>query len=1012
MKSFSTSVYLLIFLFSWFFTGEIHAQNPSQIDVLGTADGLLFRDVSDIVQDNNSLLWIGTRQGLNRYDGINFKAYTSDKQNPFFIEEDFILTNIIYDASDNSVWFIANYRLFKLNISEDSILAFDAKGLLNNRILEIYQSPDNTIWVVTDNHNQSKKQNPKLYLKKLENGKFNTWATTDKVSYVFNNLTFDVEGFVWWATTNGTYKYSPKGELLENHLLDTYDWNGDDIHYLPQFFDSHNKHYYFPPSRGGIDVYDEKTRASETIFKTKEIIRRAIEDTQGSIWFASDTALYRMDANGHFNDYTLLLKSKLDYSKINNLFIDKNSLLWIATDNGLFKVRTQKQLFENLFKSTKEGWGHSMRGICEDADGRLFSLCETKHQLWYKTKTGQLDSLPLTTTFGKPLNLMYDASFIVTDSSQTKAYAIGNGICEIDLKTGYTKIHDQFKDYNNIHGPNPLVRLRDGRLLFGFTTEHLTVFDPETLNHRAVFQDSLKTFEIRNLDVFEESRDKDCVWIGTRGHGIIKVHLSGKIIQSYDHNFSSKIGKNPVLCIEEDIDKSIWIGTYGGGLTHLSHDGKAIINYDKNDGLPDDNVVAILPEGPNKLWIATYNGLSLFNKITKEFQNFYTEDGLSHNEFNFSSFYKNSEGQFYLGGMNGINAFFPNEIETTQLAPEIKFVGLNGYNGRHKNFYKLDYAQKPPKQIVVSPYDQYIELHWMMPSYFQNEKNSFSTKLEGFEERWFYQGHSSSVRYNKLPAGEYVLKVKGTDARGNQSASILSVPITVRQIFYKQWWFLALIILVFLGIAYSIFRYRLRQVLAMERLRTRISSDLHDDVGSLLSGLAMQTELLEANANEQDKKRLHKIASISRNAVSQMRDLVWSIDSRRETVADLIERMRELAEELLLPRDIAFQLNDVEIKNPQKKLQAQTKQHLFLIYKEAINNIVKHSDATSVNVKIINTGRNCQFSIKDNGSKKKAYKSTGLGLANMKMRAEQLEAKLDFNHSDGFGIYLELPFQM
>jgi len=132
---------------------------------------------------------------------------------------------------------------------------------------------------------------------------------------------------------------------------------------------------------------------------------------------------------------------------------------------------------------------------------------------------------------------------------------------------------------------------------------------------------------------------------------------------------------------------------------------------------------------------------------------------------------------------------------------------------------------------------------------------------------------------------------------------------------------MALLLLTIAGIAYSIFRYRLQQALAMERLRTKISSDLHDDVGSLLSGLAMQTELMEINASETDKFKLQKIAGISRNAISQMRDLVWSIDSRRETVEDLLERMRELAEELLLPKDISFQMDSFNVKNPNKNCQ-------------------------------------------------------------------------------------------
>tara|TARA_R100001369_G_scaffold37969_1_gene63424 strand:- start:1300 stop:2199 length:900 start_codon:yes stop_codon:yes gene_type:complete len=299
-----------------------------------------------------------------------------------------------------------------------------------------------------------------------------------------------------------------------------------------------------------------------------------------------------------------------------------------------------------------------------------------------------------------------------------------------------------------------------------------------------------------------------------------------------------------------------------------------------------------------------------------------------------------------------------------------------------------------------------------MSSYFQNTKNTYSTKLEGFEDQWFYQGNSSFIRYNQLPAGDYVLKVKGKDSRGNESATILSIPIEVRQIFYKKWWFIALFLLVILGIMYSIFRYRLQQAVAMERLRTKISSDLHDDVGSLLSGLAMQTELMEINASEADKFKLQKIAGISRNAISQMRDLVWSIDSRRETVEDLIERMQELAEELLLPRDISFKMDSSTIKNPKKKLPAQTKQNIFLIYKEAITNILRHSDAKHVSLSITNVSNGSHFIIKDNGSKKECYTSTGLGLSNMTMRAKNIKGNVQFDHENGFEVKLFLPFTL
>lgn len=991
---------------------ELSAQNPSQIDVLTTEDGLLFRDVSNIAQDSKGLMWFGTTQGLNRYDGYNFKAYNSDTKNPFFIKEDFIKANMVYEPVENALWFMANDELFQLRLSEDSIVNYTKRHNLKDRVLDVFKTKDNAVWVVTDDYWEVKKDSSKLYLQKFENNAFQVVASVNRYKRVFSHVAIDEDGYIWWTTTRGTNTYNLNGELLGHLKLDTYNWFGDDIHYVPSFFDGNNTHYYFPKSQGGIVIVDTETKTHKTILKTDDVIRHAIEDHNGNVWFSGDASLYKMDSKGNFINYTKILKDTFDFSVISALFVDDMGLLWGSTDNGLFKIQTRKTLFTNLFKSDKEGWGHSMRGIFEAFDGRIFSLCESQHKLWYSTKKGITDTLPLKNASGKPISLLYDANFVVTDKTKTKAYTTANGLSEIDLKTGLTTNYDAFKSHNNINGPNGLLRLDDGKLLFGYTFEHLTVFDPESKKSKSVFSANALDYNIRDIRVFAKSRDQNQVWLGTRNDGVIKIDLTGKIITSYNQKTILEFGNNQVLSLLEDEDGSLWVGTYGGGLGHISVDGKLLAYYTTDNGLPNNNVVGVLKTERNTLFISTYNGLSVMERDTGEFQNFYTEDGLSHNEFNFSSFYKDSQGQFYFGGMNGINAFYPNAIDRTEQAPEIKLVRLNGYNGRHKNFYQIDYTQKPPKQILVSPYDQYIELHWMMPSYFQNKKNSFSTKLEGFEDRWFYQGHSSSVRYNKLPAGDYVLKVRGTDARGNQSASVLSIPITIKQIFYKQWWFIALAILVIIGIVYTFFRYRLQQVLAMERLRTRISSDLHDDVGSILSGLAMQTELLEANANENDKRRLHKIASISRSAVSQMRDLVWSIDSRRETVADLIERMRELAEELLLTKGIAFQLDDTHIKNPKKKLPAQTKQHLFLIYKEAIHNIVKHSDATSVEVKIMNTGSNCKFSIQDNGSEKRAYKSSGLGLANMKMRAEQLKAQLNFNHDDGFGIHLDLPFQM
>jgi signal transduction histidine kinase len=210
---------------------------------------------------------------------------------------------------------------------------------------------------------------------------------------------------------------------------------------------------------------------------------------------------------------------------------------------------------------------------------------------------------------------------------------------------------------------------------------------------------------------------------------------------------------------------------------------------------------------------------------------------------------------------------------------------------------------------------------------------------------------------------------------------------------------------------YSLFQFRVRQLLALEELRTEISSDLHDNLGSLLSGLAMQSELLEVNAKEENKSKLNKIARTSRDAISQMRDLVWSIDNRRERTSDLLERMEEVAEELLLPKNISFHIEKNDL-NLTKKLSITAKQHVFFIYKEAITNILRHANAKNVWIKFSNQNGFGQMVIKDDGTIKQISKSTGFGLVNMKRRAQKMNATIDFTKEKGFEIHLKLPFKL
>jgi len=381
---------------------------------------------------------------------------------------------------------------------------------------------------------------------------------------------------------------------------------------------------------------------------------------------------------------------------------------------------------------------------------------------------------------------------------------------------------------------------------------------------------------------------------------------------------------------------------------------------------------------------------------------------LSNNEFNYTSFYKDRRGRLWFGGMNGVQYFNPVEILEQKPNPPMSFTGFSKYNRLLDSLETKVLGDQDLAPVFISPFDSYFQFTWTLPNYFKPERNRYYAWLEGVEKDWSFVGTIPTIRFHKLPAGDFVLHIKGADSKGNWSATELRVPIHVKPFFFSTWWFIIGCILLIGGLIYAFARYRIQQLLEMERMRTRIAGDLHDEVGSMLSGLAMQAEIMELDLEKSDPKRLRRISEISRLTLSKMRDVVWSIDSRRDQVKDLLDRMRENAEEMLTPRDVIFYFDLGELPL-EKKLPVDQRQHLFLFFKEAITNIVKHSSASEVTIRFGQFTDHFELSVHDNGTSVSTNPpSSGFGLQNLEMRAKKLGATFLLSREDGFKVGLQM----
>jgi ligand-binding sensor domain-containing protein/signal transduction histidine kinase len=984
----------------------------AQIENITIDKGLSNRDVSCILQTKNGFMWFGTLNGLNRYDGYTFKEYNYNPHIAQSLSNGRI--NCLLEDENEMLWIGTENGLNILNQKTGEI----TKHFIHDTSLHLKSEAvrnmcfhyDKSILVCTASGMVYRFENSNSY---------NTLFTINEELPLRIKFVQSIDKNNIWFILNSysVYKYNELGEKLLSVEVDNIGLKSNII--------------FHPTKQNTAFVIGSKISVINT--QTAEIIKDKVIDSinanfveptasgltkAGELWVAYNNAelvKYTIGST-NFKTYTYFLKPYITGAP-RILYEDFTGSIWTGTNYGILKFTPPSETFESyLFVSPDNQISekYSLRGIIEDEHKQIY-IGGYKGLLKFNPETKAITRFEMTDIEGNEKANYYPFSMLNDTNGYIWIVSEGIGFYRFNKKNRQFDfpLHKS-PDSKHIKTAFSLLHINEQAFLVG-TSSGLYVYNKKE-NSLKPFDNPNTAYNISDLEVMHLIDDKkdSCFWLGSYTNGLYKLHYTKGVTAHYSTTTSPALSHNSISALVTDSLGNVWIGTVSGGVNYLDVHKNTITSITKNEGLADNIIAGILMEHDSVLWISTFNGLSRYAIKTGSFTNYFEKSGLNQNEFNIASYLQTADGKMYVGGPNGFNAFYPSHIpfEQRNKTAKIFLTRLIRYDGKNDEVIDVDNDLSGVTKVNLSYDDKYLSLYFALADYSNQSNNKFYYKFEGIDKEWVSLGTSNFLRFNNLTSGNYLLRIKAQNSEGVQSENEIALQIIVSSVFYKQLWFFALVLFAALLIAYSIFKYRLNQQIKLQKLRIKISSDLHDEVGSILTRIGIQAEMIKQgiinkeNANDE----LSKIARESRLATASMSDVLWSFDARNDKMGNLVDHMREHAEEMLSSKELEVHFKTNKLIDTME-IGLEIRQNLFFIFKEAINNIVKHSNATRVEIDMYREKKHLCLRIFDNGTDVQHAKKyqKGQGLKNMQMRAKNIHAHFELNTQNGFDIFIKLP---
>ena len=750
------------------------------------------RWITSIVEDQQGYLWIGTRQGgLNRYDprAEKFTIFRHDKENPSSISDDHI--NTLYLDKDNNLWVGTEQGLDFFDRATSAFTRytyspFEPDSLTGKSVTAIYQDGRGRLWIGTSSGglNQFNPQNKKFtpYQNNTEDTKT---ISNDHVTVIIEAG----DSTLWVGTWFGLNRFDPATGEFKRYIRSDND----------------------PQSLAGNRI-------------------NALQiDSTGNLWIGTNNGLDRLsEAGGRFIHYVSdpsFIKS-LSNNFILSIYEDRSGILWFGTYGGgvnkYDRMRDNFAYYRHIPDNPNSLSGNLIWPIYVDSEGYA----------WIGTFGTGLNRLTWST--GQVIRYQHDdkkpnsiASNVLYSIHEDQGgylwIGTSNGLDRFDRKTFKFEHFQRDPEKPASLSANTVyeVFVDDSNNVWVGTVGGLDLFDRTTGNFKHYFPQVGDPNSLSSATITVITQDQDgFLWIGTADNGLNKFDPSTEKFTQFhaDPNNNKSLSNDSIESIYQDTKGRLWIGTGGGGLNIYDPKTDTFSYYLEKDGLPNGVVYGILEDGLGYLWLSTNFGISRFDPETRVFHNFDAGDGLQSNEFNSNAFAKGRDGEFYFGGIDGLTIFHPLSIFESPYLPQITLTSLT-QDGQPVT---IDSSIETAKKVVLQYPQNSLEFEFAALSYNQSDKNQYAYYLDNFDLDWQYIGTKRDGRYTNLPGGDYTLYLKAANSDGVWNETPVSIEVEVIPPFWQTIWFRILLIFALAGTVAAGIRLRTKAIQDRNRQLERL----------------------------------------------------------------------------------------------------------------------------------------------------------------------------------------------